>query len=95
MAAGVNDTSTKPIGVRSLVEVNGSQWKSMEVNRSQWKATIANSSGGAKTAVWGMSPAIMSQFANLQCISVRIQDLRVSTGRWEVASGKWHVIQPV
>jgi len=67
----------------------------MEVNGSQWKTTIAKSSGGVKTAVWSMSPGIMSQFANLQCISDRIQDLRVSTGRWEVASGKWQVSQHV
>jgi len=40
-----------------------------------------------------MSPGILSQFTNLQCISDRIQDLPVSTGRWEVASGKWQVSQ--
>jgi len=38
VAAGVNDTSTKPIGVRCLVEVNGCQWMSMEVNGCQWKS---------------------------------------------------------
>jgi hypothetical protein len=42
-----------------------------------------------------MSPGIVSQFANLQCISDRIQDLRESTGHWEVASAKWQVSQHV
>jgi len=42
-----------------------------------------------------MSPGIMSQYANLQWISDRIQDLGVSTGHWEVASGKWQVSQHV
>jgi hypothetical protein len=91
-AAGVNDTSTKPIGVRCLVEVNGCQWKSMEVNgRPQLQIAVAERK--LLHVSLSMSPGTVSQFANLQCISDRIQDLPVSTGRLEVVSGKWQVSQ--
>jgi hypothetical protein len=86
------------------MEVNGSQWKSMEVNGSQWKSMEVNGRPQLQKAVaerkllyvsLSVSPGIMSQFPNLLCISDRIQDLRVSTGRWEVTSGKWQVSQHV
>jgi len=68
---------------------------SIEVNGSQWEATISNAVAVRKLLYvsLSMSPGIVSQFANLQCISDRIQDLPVSTGRWELASGKWQVSQ--
>ena len=104
VAGGANETSTKPIGVRRLVEVNGSQWKSMEVNGSQWKSMEVNGRPQLQIAVaerkllyvsLSMSLGVVSQFANLQCISHLIQGLRVSSGRWQVASGKWQVSQHV
>jgi hypothetical protein len=76
------------------MDVNGSQWKSMEVNgRPQLQIAVAERK--LLYVSLSMSPGIVSQFANLQCISDRIQDLRVSTGRWELASGKWQVSQYV
>ena len=76
------------------MDVNGSHWKSMEVNgRPQLKIAVAERN--RLYVSLSMSPGIVSQFANFQCISDRIQDLRVSTGRWELASGKRQVSQHV
>ena len=84
--------------------LGGSQWMSMDVNGSQWMSMEVNGRPQLQIAVaerkllyvsLSMSPGMVSQFANLQCISDPIQDLPVSTGRWEVASGKWQVSQHV
>jgi len=86
VAAGVNDTLMKPIGVRGWVEVNGCQWKSMEVN-GRPQLQIAVTERKLLYVSRSLSLGIVRQFGTLLCISVRISDLRVSTGRWEVASG--------
>jgi len=65
---------------RSLVEVSG----------SQWKATIENGSGGAKLMYvsLSMSLRVVSQFTDFQCIGDLIRGLLVTSGTWQVASGK-------
>jgi hypothetical protein len=58
------------------MDVNGSQWKSMEVNgMPQLQIAVAE----RKLLYVSLSrvPGIVSQIANIQCISDHIQDLRL------------------
>jgi len=80
VAGGANEISTKPIGVRHLVEVNG---------RPQLQIAVVE--GKLLSVSLSMSLGVVSQFANLQGNSDFIQGLWVSSGHWQVASGKWQV----
>jgi len=71
---------------RSLLE-RDAWWKSMDVNgRPQLPIAVAERK--LLYVSLSMSLGVVSQFTNLQCISDLIQGLRVSSGRWQVASGK-------